>query len=65
MQGDEFDNCGGCGKRIADDEMATMINPSRGYGRPAVIACDKCMVDKFADWRAEHWPTWPELRKIT
>lgn len=57
------DNCGDCGRLVTTDEFLTQVNPPMGYGRKELLVCDECLgAKKWAHWRKEHWPNWPEAR---
>lgn len=56
--------CNDCGKFGAGAEFLTLINPEGGYGRARFLCCDDCMKSgRWDDWKAQHWPNWPEPRK--
>jgi hypothetical protein len=57
--------CGDCRGTKRGDEFATEVNPPGGYGRPQLLVCDDCMrSDRWAHWRAEKWPNWPDPREL-
>jgi hypothetical protein len=64
MNGGEW-TCCDCDEPKLGSDMATEVNPPGGYGREQLLVCDDCMrSDRWAHWRAEHWPNWPEDRKL-
>jgi hypothetical protein len=53
--------CGVCKRNSRHYEFLTEVNPEGGYDRPQFLVCDDCMkTAQLDDWRAEHWPNWPQ-----